>query len=78
VVAYGDLARICYPYFQAGSGVFICGRLLSRKRDAGQRATEIVAQNVKFLSHVNWEAGDAERDRRALPVPIPFEQPAGG
>lgn len=67
VIAYGGLARTSFPYLQAGSEVFVRGRLQARKRQLpdGKRETvvEVVAENVRFLRKINWALGDAERDR---------------
>jgi single-stranded DNA-binding protein len=67
VIAYGGLARTSFPYLQAGSEVFVRGRLQARKRQLpdGKRETvvEVVAANIRFLRKINWALGDAERDR---------------
>ena len=67
VVTYDDLALFSYPYLQPGSEVLVVGRLRARKRKLanGKRETivEVVATDITFLRKINWEAGDAERDR---------------
>lgn len=67
VVAYNDLALFAYPYLQVGSLLFVRGRLQARKRvlPNGDKETiiEVAAQDITFLRNINWEAGNAERDR---------------
>lgn len=77
VVCYGGLAQLCFPYLQAGSSVFVRGRLRSRKHESpdGRRKTvvEIAAQDIKFLDKINWRAGDAERDREMRLSPVAWD-----
>jgi single-stranded DNA-binding protein len=64
VVAYGDLALFSYNYLQAGSGVFVQGRLQSRRPPRRKEmVVEVVARNIKFLTDIDEEAGNAARDR---------------
>jgi single-stranded DNA-binding protein len=66
VVAFGELARLSFPYLQAGSGVLTTGRLQVRKFEKGGRrrtVVEVVADNLKFLSGIKWEEGDGARER---------------
>ena len=63
VVAYGNLARTCYPYLQVGSKVFVRGELQSRKiedkKTGGMKTVfEIVAQEITFLRNIAWQEGD--------------------
>jgi single-stranded DNA-binding protein len=68
VVAYGSLARTCYPYLVKGSEVFVHGRLRVRRQEFnnGRRTktvVEVVARNIRFLRNINWEAGDLAAGR---------------
>jgi len=67
VVTYDDLALFSYPYLQPGSEVLVIGRLRARKRRLpnGKRETvvEVIATDITFLRKINWDAGDAERER---------------
>jgi single-stranded DNA-binding protein len=67
VVAYEDLAMFSYPYLQPGSEVLVVGRLRARKRNLpdGKRQTvvEVVATDITFLRKIDWETGDAARER---------------
>jgi single-strand DNA-binding protein len=67
VVTYGDLALFSYPYLQPGSEVLVVGRLRARKRNLpnGKRQTvvEVVATDITFLRKIDWETGDAARER---------------
>jgi single-stranded DNA-binding protein len=67
VVGYGDLALFSYPYLQGGSEVLVRGRLRARKRvlPSGRKQTiiETVSHDITFLRKINWERGDAERER---------------
>jgi single-stranded DNA-binding protein len=67
VVAYEDLAMFSYPYLQPGSEVLVVGRLRARKRNLpdGKRQTvvEVVTMDITFLRKIDWETGDAARER---------------
>lgn len=66
VVTYGTAACLNYPYLRQGAGIFVRGRLRSRKRDVGRRqvtVVEVVARDIKFLRGIDWESGDAARER---------------
>jgi len=63
VVAYGSLAKTCYPYLMKGSEVFVHGRLRVRRQyyhndNKTKTVVEVVARNIRFLRNINWEAGD--------------------
>jgi single-stranded DNA-binding protein len=75
VVAYGSLARTCYPYLMKGSEVFVHGRLRVRRQyyhngSEGKTVVEVVARNIRFLRNINWEAGDLAGGRVALAQPV--------
>ena len=67
IVAYDDQALFSFSYLRPNSGLLIVGRLRARKRRlrGGKRETvvEVVADDITFLSKINWEAGDAARER---------------
>jgi single-strand DNA-binding protein len=54
IVVFGKVAENCSNYLSKGSSVYIEGRIQTRKwtdKEGGERqTTEIVAQNVQFLS----------------------------
>lgn len=60
ITAFGRTAEVCEDYLSKGSSVYIEGRLRTRKwtDDAGidRYSTEIIAENVQFLSRKNAEA----------------------
>ena len=68
VVTFGDHALRAFPYLRKGSEVFIQGRIQTRKRilNNGKKETvvEIVAQNITFLHDIEWDAGEAARQRQ--------------
>ena len=54
IVVWGQLAETCAKYLEKGSTVAVLGRLVNRewkdKDGADQHSTEIVAEDVQFLS----------------------------
>lgn len=67
VVSYDDLALLSYPYLRSGSELFIGGRIRTRKFTDrhGRKKTvvEVVASDITFIRNIEWEAGNAARDR---------------
>mgnify|MGYP003624808815 FL=1 len=63
VVCWGKTAELCAQYLSKGSGVFVVGRLAVRSYDdkSGQKRTktEIIAEDVKFLSGSREESTQA-------------------
>ncbi|NOY45296.1 MAG: single-stranded DNA-binding protein [Deltaproteobacteria bacterium] len=72
IVAWSRLAELCNQYLQKGTQVYIEGRLQTRKwedREGNTRyQTEIVAQDVQFLSRTRQEGAPAAR-RSPSPSP---------
>jgi len=64
VVAYGDIALLTYPYLQAGSKIMVQARYRQRRRrDRDEVVHEFVADHIVFIDKINWERGDAVRER---------------
>ncbi len=64
VVAYGDLALQTYPYLQIGSKILVQARYRQRRRrDKDEIVHEFVAEHIVFLDKINWERGNAARNR---------------
>lgn len=67
VVSYDDCALFSYPYLQPGSEVLASGNLRARRRRVagGKQETviELVADDLTFIRKIDWERGDAERER---------------
>src|SRR5881409_765475 len=91
IVVWGKAAELCGEYLSKGRQVYIEGRLQSRewtnKEGAKQNTTEIVANQVLFLSGGERGAGRSARGSGAAPEefgppPPGFEEgpssPAGG
>jgi len=87
VVVWARMAENCARYLRKGSPVFVEGRLRIREytprgeEATGRKryATEVVANNVQFLSGGPREqaGGDAPAEAgAAAPEPLPVEQPA--
>lgn len=56
VVAWGKLAEVCSQYLNKGSQVLIDGRIQVRNYEKNKETkwiTEIIAENIKFLSYSN-------------------------
>lgn len=86
VVAYDDCALFSFPYLRPGSEVLVTGNLRARKRSLAEGKTETVIEvvadsdGITFLDKINWEAGDAERERilslrSVQPPPLPMSPP---
>jgi single-stranded DNA-binding protein len=64
VVAYGDTALFTHPYLQVGSKLLIQARYRQRKRhDRDEKVHEFVADHIVFMDKIDWERGDAARER---------------
>jgi single-stranded DNA-binding protein len=64
VVAYGDTALLTYPYLQPGSRVLVQARYRQRRRqDKDELVHEFVADHIVFMDKIDWERGDAARER---------------
>lgn len=72
IVAWARLAEVANEYLKKGSPVFVEGRLQSRSweaQDGSKRSTtEVVAQNIQFLSRPSGGAGGGSQDAQAMPV----------
>lgn len=85
VTAWGKLAEICGKYLTKGRQVYLDGKIQTRswETDNGEKryTTEIVAQNVQFLSAANEQATsnvggqtvpNHAPQRSAIPSPPPI------
>ncbi|TET52006.1 MAG: hypothetical protein E3J64_05895, partial [Anaerolineales bacterium] len=67
VVAYDDAALLSFPYLRPGSELLVGGNLRARRRkmSGGKSETvvEVIADDLTFLRKINWDDGDAERER---------------
>jgi single-strand DNA-binding protein len=50
IIAWGNLGKVCVDYLHKGSKVLVDGCLQVRKTSNDKLITEIVAENMKFLS----------------------------
>ncbi len=80
IVAWSRLAELCNQYLQKGTQVYIEGRLQTRKwedREGNTRyQTEIVAQDVQFLSRTRQQDGAPAARRSPAPADA-FSGPEG-
>lgn len=81
VVLFGRSAELAEQYLKKGSGVFIEGRLRTRKwadKDGNDRwTTEIVGDNMQFVgSRSDRQSDDAERAPAPKAAPRPAPRPA--
>ena len=74
IVAWGKTAELCGEYLKKGREVYIEGKIQTRewnnKDGVKQYTTEIVAQNVTFLSGKS-DGGPRGKDEFAQPAPVP-------
>lgn len=81
VVLFGRSAELAEQYLKKGSGVFIEGRLRTRKwadKDGNDRwTTEIVGDNMQFVGgRSDRQSDDAERAPAPKAAPHPAPRPA--
>ena len=50
IVTSGKLAEVCNDYLKKGKKLLVDGRVQVRKESTGNWVTEIIADNVKFLT----------------------------
>jgi len=81
VVFFGRLAEIASEYLRKGSGVYVEGRLQTRKwqdQNGNDRyTTEVVANEMQMLSNRSG-AGDSPGRPAASAGPAPAQRPAAG
>ena len=74
IVAWGKTAELCGEFLKKGREVYIEGKIQTRewnnKDGVKQYTTEIVAQNVTFLSGKS-DGGSRGGDEFAQPAPLP-------
>lgn len=58
VVFYGFLAELAEAHVQKGSRILVNGHIQMRRAPNGNPTFEIVAEDVEFLRHINWERGN--------------------
>ncbi len=72
IVVYGTTATNCQRYLRQGSPVYVSGRLRTRKytdKSGVERyTTEIIAQDVQFLSSGQRDAAPARQAQPAQPA----------
>lgn len=68
IVLWDEMADLYFPYLQRGSEIAVIGQFQTRQHKEKQ-IYEIEAADLILLRHVNWEYGEAERQRRNLPKP---------
>lgn len=77
VVAYGETAAQAYPFLQKGSVVAARGYWQTRnyQQDGKKRvAMEMVAQEIAFVSGINWSAAEeAEEIGKKIKFALPEE-----
>ena len=60
VTVYGSLAELTYAYVKKGSRLAVTGHIQYRKHKWG-KAFELVATDVQYIRHIDWEHGDEVR-----------------
>jgi len=68
VSLWDDQAELYFPYLKRGSGIAVVGTLISREFK-GSLIHEVEALDLVLLRNINWDFGEQERVRRALPRP---------
>ena len=80
IVVWGKQAESCSKYLTSGRLVFIEGKIQTRnyqdKNNQKRYITEIIAQNVRFLSSHTEEGAGAAEEAEETPAPEAEEPPA--
>jgi single-stranded DNA-binding protein len=72
IVLWDEQAELFYPYLQRGSEIGVLGALQSRQFK-GKLVHEIEAAHLMLLRRINWDQGEAERQKHDLSIPEPSE-----
>jgi len=66
VIVLGALAELAHPFLQKGSKVAVDGHIQTRDRETGKKMVEVTAEHIAFLENINWAAGEAAQESRAV------------